>query len=66
MFEGTNEDGSSNGMLDDPLGEFSKLGFEGTTIAEAEAYLRTIPASANKATTDEIQTALADHWRKAR
>jgi hypothetical protein len=62
LFESTNEDGSRTGLLDD-VGEIAKLGFAGLTVAEAEAFLRTIPASPDKATAEEIAEAVAEHYR---
>jgi hypothetical protein len=66
MFEATREDGAPNGLLDDPLGEFSKLGFEGVTIAEAETFLLTIPAASEKATPEELQAAVDRHFKVLR
>jgi len=43
MFELADSDGNQTGLLDDSAGDFARLGFTGTTLDEAEQFLKSIP-----------------------
>lgn len=43
QFAATNGDGEATELLDDSNGAFAKLGFTGSTLAEADAFLKSLP-----------------------
>lgn len=53
QFAATNGDGEATEMLDDSNGALAKLGFTGSTLAEADAFLKSLPRDPDQDRHDE-------------